>query len=726
MPFCRASLNLELGSNSFVEIENELPGTSQYNQLIKLYSRKNWTDLKAGLSAFKAEFETSPLVEAVDFLELESQIEQLPKDDEANLKKAENRFRELLVLYPRSTLAPILAGTVAYFHLSQGNYAKALSLYKSSRELFPFHGSNCVFLLGEAGANYGIGNTEEAMRGFKTVAQKCPSGRLQLGAQVRLIDIERDQTKEPTQTIQKYEKLINQNPTVIPRIYPEALLNLGELKYRSKNFPSAGFYFQDYYRNSGEMHSCQPLYLKRLADLSLQQNKTTGEIVGNYLSVYEKYPKTEIGKFSRAIAYLIELPSVSDQESERRLEAINFEVQSLRDRDFKAFLEINRGLALLDRGEDAGLDALARSRNRFENLFKTDLEPYIRKKLLGIYKERVRHLEGIPDRAHDKILLEPLEETYPTWFKATPDEKVAKNLYQKLIQTRFRESLSGNSPKRALQKLERWKSSPLFQPDFLNSKLKTELSAELAGWWLKQKEKNPQGIASELLEKSKDFEGLLKPEGEALWFQAYQDLQKPSQRNLSSLPKPGNPPPPLAILMARAYRDSKQFSLSKSVLQKVVSAEWLPFKTIELMKTMIKSGESQDALTLGKRDVGKGSPDYQKEVLNLLKESVLKGKQWKASGSVLKLATHLKLPEKDLASFYFMDGRAFFEKGEYLNSKKQFEKSLISDPESELAAEAQFQLGHCLYRLQDREGAKKQWEQVAGLNNEFWSPLAKN
>ena len=73
-----------------------------------------------------------------------------------------------------------------------------------------------------------------------------------------------------------------------------------------------------------------------------------------------------------------------------------------------------------------------------------------------------------------------------------------------------------------------------------------------------------------------------------------------------------------------------------------------------------------------------------------------------------------------------MEGRALLEQGKCKESNQIYSEALKLDPTAKDVAETRFNRGRCLSQLKDLEGAKKEWQEVASLKDEFWSPLAVN
>lgn len=741
IPYCEGKSNLEVAPTYFTEIENKISGTTEYNSLIKLYQKKDWAALMEGIEVFKKTFESSPLIEALVFLELQMELDQLNYSESALVKKFEAKFRETLVLYPSSSLAPVVSASLANFYLKNGAYSKALGLYQAGREEHPFHDAACVFLYGTAESHFLLHEYENAKIGFQQVAQKCSSTRLLLGARVRQVDIERDTGGDLQKIEQQYAKVTEENPHLISRFHPEILFNLGEIKYRAGNLPSSSFYFNDFNRGNTEKYQdCLPGLYKRLADLSSKNKKKLAEVVGNYLIVREKFPKSDLGRYSRVHAFLLELPNLDPVETQRRIQIIDEEIANISNPKIQTSTSIEKGLALLEQGNNDSLSYLAglHERHGFD-IKKGEIGEFIRSKALVLFKKNEKSKNELKDRDRDEQILGPIESSFENWFKGTPDELAAKNTYGQIIVQRLAESLPQKGLKSAISKLDRWKNSPLFSERDLTSSLRIELGSTLSVWWFSEKNKNEKANAELFLSKDDLFSPFLKPEFQSLWLQAYVATNKvvdlelalskmKRNRNLASVTKNiGNPASSyLALMNGRAYRETKNFAASEKAFNQMSDRSLTQIKNKELMLTYIDSGRFEKVLPLGFGGIEKANEIQSKDYLSLMRMAVVEGKQWSSAERVLKAATKNQIKEKDLAPYLSMAGRADLERGNCPSSVKRFEEALKLDPDAKDKAESRFYLGKCLFRMKDNKAALKEWQEVASLKDEFWSPLAES
>lgn len=723
--YCDVPIRLDVAETTFREIENQLPGKPLYNQLIRSYTRKKWDELTEGFIKFRAQYESSPLIEAVEFLEYQAQLEQNPLDGES-LKKLENRFRELLVLYPRSTLIPTIQGSLANTYLKSGGYSKALGLYQVALQEYPFHASTCVHQLGVAETNYLLGSYEAAQMAFKMVLQKCQANRLQVASRVRLIDIARAQGEVATVLIKKYETVNNENPTVISRHHPEVLFNLGEYQYRNKNYQSASFYFNDFQRSLNGVHTCQPRLQKRLADLSVHRNGNQKQIVGNYLSVYEKFPKDDLAKFCRIHGLLIEYPETAPAESERRKDIALAMLSEMKNNQIRTFAEIELSLALLEKGDVNAIDLLSEQKNKIvESASKNEWLAFVRKVLLSQ-----------PQLSND---LQVLEKTYINWFQGSSDEEAAKSKFKEVITAEYAEALEMNRPKRALSKIDYFKQSSLFEPRLLDSKERKRIVSLFLEKWILSEPAHQKKYSDAVTSYQSELKEVLHEDYLPLLIRVQlesgddKELQKlvasllPPRRIASKTKQTENSmPSAYAFVMGAALRQLRNYPESQKYLMQVTSADLQPQKNRELLHVFSSMGKSEKGLEMGFQWLRKGQEKQPKEFLSIMREVLITGKDWRRTPQLVAEAQKMKLNETEMLPYLSLTARSLMEEGAFSKAEAAYERVLKVSPEGSESTENNFHLARVLLRLKNFDSAKKRLQVVVDRNDEFWSPLAKN
>src|SRR5262249_15633348 len=157
--------------------------------------------------------------------------------------------RKLLLLYPKSTLVPIISANAAALNLRMENFQKALSFYESARQDFPFYNLHFEYQAGIGEATFGLHDFAAARHAFGQVLQKCQDTRSRMMAELRLADMDRIENK--TIPLKTYEKYAEKSPILVGRISPWVFFNAGEIKYSQGQYSSAKFYFNEYLRYEG-------------------------------------------------------------------------------------------------------------------------------------------------------------------------------------------------------------------------------------------------------------------------------------------------------------------------------------------------------------------------------------------------------------------------------------------------------------------------------------------
>jgi len=725
LEYCDVPIRLDVAETTFREIENQLPGKPLYNQLIRSYTRKKWEELTEGFLKFRTQYESSPLIEAVEFLEYQSQLERSSLEGES-LKKLENRFRELLVLYPRSTLIPTIQGSLANAYLKSGGYSKALGLYQVALQEYPFHASTCVHQLGVAETNYLLGSYETAQTAFKMILQKCQANRLQVAARVRLIDIARAQGEIAAVLTKKYETVNSENPTVISRYHPEVLFNLGEYQYRNKNYQSASFYFNDFQRSLNGAHDCQPRLQKRLADLSVHRNENPKQIVGNYLSVYERFPKDDLAKFCRIHGLLIEYPETAPAESERRKDIALAMLSEMKNKQIRTLGEIELSLAMLEKGEVSAIDSLSEQKNKIaDSDSKNQWLAFVRKILLS--------------QPQVSTSLQVLEKTYVNWFQGSSEEEAAKSKFKEVINAEFAEALEMNRPKKALSKIDYLKQSPLFDSRMLDSIERKRLISLFLEKWILSESAHQKKYSDAVTSYQSELKEALQEDYVPLLIRVQLDagddkeLQKlvaqllPNRRIASKSKKTETSmPSAYAFVMGSALRHLRNYPESQKYLMQVSSADLQPQKNRELLHVFSGLGKPEKGLEMGFQWLGKGKENQPQEFLNIMRETLITGKVWRRTPSLIAEAKKLKLNETEMVPYLSLNARSLMEQGSFSKAEAAYERVLAVSPEGAESTENNFNLARVLLRLRNIDGAKKRLQVVVDRNDEFWSPLAKN
>jgi outer membrane protein assembly factor BamD (BamD/ComL family) len=744
-PYCGGAANLSLSSEYFVEIANELPGKAEYNQLIQLYQGREWARLKASIDHFRKIYETSPLLEAVAFLEVQSEFDRFERENIGTINDAERLLREVLLLYPKSTLVPILNASIAGFWLRAGQYTKALAMYELGKREYKDHDLHCIYAFGSAEASYQIGDLSTGRPAFEDVLKKCQNPRVRVGAGIRLADMLLE--KKPKEAKAAYEKIFYQNGPIINHFYPSLLFNMGEMKYREKQYASSRFFFTEYLRRRSKEETCQAYALKRLADIAYYGGEKRETAIGLYLSVREEVPRNDVARFSYIHGLLLELKKVNEPERERRIKVVDEELEKIKSEHFRALGYLEKGLALVEVGEKEALDYLVRLNQKTTfNLNNGALGSFVREKLLNILKADSEGAAAKPSRKEalkDQRVLGPIESAFPIWLKSTSYEAKARELYSNFVIRRFKESLERKHLPAALDKLARWKNSELWPAKGPSTEQVAAVGIALTKYFsLFQDQKDEADLkeAAETLRRHEtevapfltgDFGVILgaarrwaKDEKElATWLS-----KNSSNRKLASLP--GKIPTEarfyLHLQQGLNFWAGRRFKEADAELRKVTSTS-IRIPALQHRLRLYQDAEMfAEIVPLGLEVLPLFPNDQKSEFLPILLNGATKAKQWKKANAILKLIEKMDLEDKELASFYYFAGRAQFEVSQCKESIRYYGRAMQLSPDAPEKIESKYRLAKCYLKEKRFTDAKKTWDEVAEVKDTFWSPLAQN
>lgn len=736
VPYCEGKVDLHVGKESFVEIANELPGRAEYNELVQLFRKSDWQEFDEKWQEFRTNFPDSPLIEAGAFLYLQTRFDRIDRDDGFKSKEVEKLLREAVIVYPGSTLAPVVWATAASFFLRQGSVPRALALYELNERQYRNTPLACVFKMGIAESNFLIQDYVAAAKHFEQVSKSCGNARVKVAAQVRMADIK--WIEKSVAATAAYEKLILENDSIVERFFPSALYNVGELKYREKNYASARYYFDRFYKVESKDAKCIPHSLKRLADVAFRTDNPWQKVAGYYLAVREQSPYSDVGRYSYIHGLLIGLPTFPRIEYQRRLKVIDNEIDSIRDNELRTAAYVEKGLALLDAGEKTSMDYLVRLNEKTQDsLSQGPLADFIRNRLLRILKQEV---DEAKEQSYDVAsILQPIQAAYNVWLKQTPFEAQAQKYYSELVLYRFEQHMKDDDFDAALEQLEQWTKSKLWPPagpDWESRQVVGEALADLVFDFEGDPEESPSYF---LLNKESFLQTFLRPEFQLLWAQVAMDTG--DKKRLMKIAAA------LKNQRAPAYVDQR-------ISEELQSRMWLAaaesfasideYRLAEKAFGMVKDQPLQERALSGRMQLHVRRKDWngayphgkslltwvkgEKRVSHLrnLQEIVLEGKLWGKATEVLGWAKETGLEGKELALFHYMTGRAQFELKQYRSAIESLENALKADPDSTGAAEARFRLGKSLAKEKRLEQARLVFRELADKKDPFWSPLANN
>ena len=741
-PRCESQTLVETAKETFTTIANDLPGRTEYNELVKTFHRGSWEKLDQGFEEFSSMFEDSPLREAAAFLRVESLFDRIDDKDSPVLPEAEKALREALLLYPRSKLIPNIQATVGAFWLSNGMYTKSLALFMKAKDENPFHPLSCFFQFGIGENNYLLHEKEAAKKSFSALLQKCNSPRLITGASLRLLEI--DSEKKLNDSPKKLEALYDKESNIIRRFYPEALYNLGELKYQKGEYRSARFFFSEYLSHKHTDPDCVPYASKRMADINARLKSPIEETIGLYLQAFDKSPKSDIAKYAYIEGMLLDYPQKSRSEQERRTAVIDEKIASIHDSKVRYLASLNKGFALLESGHLGALEYLSKTaKANPEELKNGDINGFVSSKLTKILKKHVSETfseENPKESARNDDLFGPFEDVYSVWIKGSAYEKEVKALYVEMLNQRFKELAGKEKWDYAFEILERWKKSPMWDPSDPTSSFKLEVGSLLTSALLKADNEKQQSLFTAIEQSESILTEFVGDDFSNLFVACYlnkKDLEKVSQwlkkgsaqRKTASIANRTSPEIRDFLILKRSegYFAVKKFALAEEAAKSVKSSKFLEAAIAIRVQSLLAIKQFSNAYKVGISFVSK-FPNKESRLRGLesLVSVVSEGKLWDKAEPLMIQARKEKPDPKILAPFVYLNGKVQSEKKNTRKCISLLTEALKLDPEFGGAIESKFRFARCLAIDKKKDLAKKQWQEVVDSKDSFWSPLAKS
>lgn len=739
-PYCEGTIDLTVAKEFFVEIGNDLIGRNEYNELVRYYRRARWAEFDSKWEDFQRNLGDSPLIEAGAFLQVQSLLDRIEREDGMKSKDAEYRLRDLVLQYPKSTLAPVLWASFGAHFLRHGQFGRALAIYEVVEKQYTGHPLSCVYAMGKAESSFLLRDWKNASNGYRQISQKCENTRLKTAALVRLSDTEWLQGFSGAEKL--YETIVGDHTSYVERYFPAALYNIGEIKYRAHQFPQARFYFEEFIKAEDKSGKCVPHAQKRLADIVFRSDERWQRAAGMYLAVQEQFPHTDVGRFSYIHGLLMGLPSFPKIEYQRRLKVIDDQIDNIKEESLRSLAYLEKGLALLDAGEKDAMDYLVRLNEKAQFRLRGGvIGKFVRERLLNILKDEVQ--KALNEKsdvrvANDEALFGPLEAAFALWLKGTEYEAPARKFYSDIVVHRFLELMNDDDLLASLEKLERWQKSSLWDPKGPSWEVRRLVGTELVDLVFDFEGEPEESPAYTLLRKEKELRPFLEPEFHLLW--AHIALVTGDLKRLKKLAAGKGAGRSLAsvdnrlseemqsrmwLVAAQTAMSLGQYADARNAFAKVHD-EGLIEETLGGLMTLNRKTKAFDkAFDAGKQLVGRIRGEARKEPIEQLYDIAMEGRLWKRTGELLEWAKELEFSAKDLARFHFLAGRGYYETGNFKRAIESYESGIKSDPDGSLSQEARYRLGKSLLRDNRRAQATEVFREVAGRKDPFWSPLAK-
>jgi|GEM_PF-4731512 len=724
-PFCERAINLDISSEAFFPIANEIVEKDDFNELITTFRSQEWPKFDVEVREFLLKFEKPQLRQVVEFLKVYSLYERLVRDDEVAERTADKALRQVILLYPEAKLTPIAYAAAGQYLLRSGQLQKGVELYRTAREKYATSEYTCLLDLGVLEGSYLLGEWNEVADATKKIADRCESNfRIQALSALRNGEMAAARNLPNASEILK-EAVTTHNPFA-ERFVPTSLFNLAELFYREKKFSESEYFFDRFLQASRNDSECGSEAQKRLGDIAFATNQDIATVTGRYLETFERYGKTDAGVFSKAHALLLSAKLAQPNELGRRIKWIESVVDSIKDDQTRFRVYLEKGIVQWLAGDMGALGYLERLQHRkIADLREGEIGGIVRKNLVKYWNGNLNRV--VADPVLGKEALARFEQNYLVWMKGYEEETWAGRFYATLVSRLFK-SMVHKDPGGAFAVLEMWKNHPHLAPASVSDKTQSRIGEAILNWQLKEPEKS-----AVLLLTRKELLGAVLSDEYSLVEQLAKSTLTPDElrgpaalsHNPVSYDKDASDEYRLAsahVLMAQGkWNDARKAvnSVEAKEWRGVIAADLL---TIDLREEKWASAFDRMKLNLNAKATPEANTKWIESMATLCREHKLLPQ----AIALLPIAKEYVKDAATLNRYRLVAGNAFAEQGKNEKAIEAFELALETKLPAPLEAEAHFRLGQALSKKKQTDAAKDHWRKVMQLQDPIWAPLAQN
>ncbi|MBI1859995.1 MAG: tetratricopeptide repeat protein [Deltaproteobacteria bacterium] len=728
-PFCNSPINLNVGRDYFAKILNDLPGREDYNSLVMSYIRSDWAQLDKDLDPFRKIYETSPLIEPVAFLSIQAAIERIrtPQD----LNHVEKDFREVLLLYPKSEMLPVITAGMANHWLEAGKFERALSIYEKGRIQFEESPLACVFLMGSAEAQFQMNEFSSARTVLGKVVEKCMNRRIRTAALLRHLDV--DLRERRSVEISRYEELLSSAPLVIEEHYPWLLHNIGERYFQAEQYKKSKFYFEDYLKQPLSSASCSASAQKRIADIALRQGERLEPVVEKYFKASDLDKEGRFAEFCYLHGLMLGYAGSPKAEKALRFQIFDKQIENIKHYDLQTIAYLEKGIAALEAGEPSALPYLIRFHEREKEATGLTLDTGVYPALIG---KLIATLVKTARAAGGETLLElqrTIQPAYALWGTASgaPKETFAA-VYEQAFQTLLR----GKKIKEALQVAAEWRSSA-FWAEGISEQSQADVARVL---WGIIREPGNTSLKEDIWNKRNTLE-IFTPENASLLWYSLADSQKDDaalgrwEATFRKAPKLLVAPSPI-----RGKAPDTRWELLRGMLNerlghlkeadRIYSTISDPGLGAEILVHRFAIAQSlkdrTSLLKIGPNLITALPPVEKRSYLNSLCETLAGGKMWKEALALGAGSKAWGMVDADVGALSYLLGRAAYEIKDFGKAVENLQLAIEKDSNNPQVNEGFFKLGKSLAKTKNLERAREVWGGLVKRDDPFWSPLAAN
>lgn len=731
-PFCERTVNLDVSSDAFFPIANEIPERDDFNTIISTFRSREWAKLDVEIREFFHRFEKTSLRQVVEFLKVYSQYERLNEADELSERKADQGLRQALLLYPRARLSPVAYAAAGQYLLRSGQYQRALEVYRTARENYGGSEFTCMLELGVLEGAFMLREWDELDATSKGILEKC--GNFRIRAVTKLRVGEAAVVREHPKALEILAGAISADSPFAERFVPTSLYNQGELAYQKKMYKDAAHYFERFLRVSRADTVCGARAQKRQADIAFQRHEDLIQVTGKYLEVYDRYPQTDEGRFSKAHSMFLSVDILQASELQRRVKWVESQVDFIENEMLRFRIYLEKGIVLWMAGEAAALDYLERLQHRrVVDLKQGAVGKLIRQQLVRYWTDK--EMPEVETTAAGLQVLSEFEKDYGFWMQGFDKDAWAANEFAELTLDLFSQTLIKDSAA-ALDLIDNWRRNPLFpSKGALHPSVRKQLGESILRWQLDAPEKS--GVM--LLARREALEPLLGPTyrvaldlatsvvmpDELRKTASVKSLAKDSAKNSIELLKGASDNFKLAT--AEVWMAEGNYAAARQTLNGLTHGKRRAQVERNLLSLDLKEEKWASAFDRYRANLTeKAKPEDNKEQLVAMTQLARDKSLTEKSPDLPDLARQYLPGDAMVNDLLVLSASAWMQRGKTDKAIAELEVALGSKLEDAVKAEAHFRIGQAFWKKNRADAAREHWQKVLQLRDSTWAPLAQN
>jgi TolA-binding protein len=723
-PYCERPVSLDLSADAYFPIANPVPEKDDFNAIVSTFRAREWAKFDVEIREFTFKYEKSALRQVLEFLKVNAAYERLSDNDEGGERKADYALRQALLLYPNSKLAPVAYAAAGQHLLRTEQYQRGLEVFRTARDKYAASEYTCLLESGVLEGSYMLQEWAELDASGEKILEKCTNFRIR--ALTRLRVAEANLLRGKPDAGDALEKAVAADNPFAERFVPTTLFNLGELRYQQKQYKAAEYFLDRYLKTSRDDASCGARAQKRLADIAYLQKEDIPKVAGKYLEVFDRYPRTDEGKFSRAHALFLSADLSKANELLRRLKWVEANVDSISQEMLRFRVYLEKGIVQWLAGDANVLEYLERLQHRkVVDLRQRAVGKLIRAQLVKYWSiDKLSNIESVAAADH---VLKELEWDYDFWMKGYDLDDWATGRFAALGVSLVSELVAVDA-KGALDLFQQLTVRPLFPKQSLPNVVRAKLGEALLKWQLDAPEKS----AVMLMSRHQQLSPILGPDYKVVGQLAQsvvvpKEMRQPSAVAETKLIIPKHASKDFQLATALVWIAQGQFDSARSTLTRLAQGHREAMVDQALLNLDIKEEKWVDAYQRYRGHLSsKASVDYNRAQIESMARLCREKNLIVQSLEMPKIAQKFLASDPMVYELRLLSASAWMAQGKVDRAIDDLETFLAANLESKSNAEAHFRLGQALWKKQQKDAARDHWLKVLQQGDPVWAPLAQN